>query len=101
MAEAARDALLERTRVIAFGEKVEIVIALEHGRGGAAQARFDERRGPADVGEHAEAECTVADYELHGLPRVVRHRERPHLEIADRESIVAVEAVDLRDAVKA
>ena len=88
------DPLLQRPRIVAAGQHVEIVIALEHQRVAAAQARFDVARRHADVGQHAEPMLTVADDELHRLARIVRHGKRPHFERADRERVVAVEAVD-------
>ena len=80
MAEAARDALLERVRIVAALEQVEVVVAFEHQRVAAGQARLDVRRRDAEVGQHAEAARAVADHELHRLARVVRHRERADLE---------------------
>jgi len=37
----------------------------------------------------------VADHELHGLARIVRHRKGPDFEIADSETVVTVESVDV------
>ena len=80
MAEAPGDPLLQRARIVASREQVEVVVALEHQRVAAGQARLDVRRRHADVGQHAEPARAVADDELHRLARVVRHRERPDLE---------------------
>src|SRR3989442_11756965 len=41
VSELARDALLEGKRVVAVGKQVEIVIALEHQRVAAREARLD------------------------------------------------------------
>ena len=43
----------------------------------------------------------IADHELHGLARIVRHGKWMDLEVADAEHVVAVEPVDLRNAVEA
>ena len=90
------DALLQRIRIAAAGEHVEIVVALEHQRVAAGEARLDVRRDvPMSVSTPSRARA-VGDDELHRLARVVRHRERRDLERADRERVVAVEAVDAR-----
>ena len=100
MAEARRDPLLERRRIVAVFEHVEIVIAFEHQRVAAGEAGLDVRRRDAEVGQHAHAPRAVADHVLHRLARVVRHRDRHDLERADRESLVAVEAVDMRSSLR-
>ena len=94
MPEAAGDALLQRVRVVAAGEQVEIVVAFEHQRVAAGQALLDAAGGHADVGEHAQPEIAVRHHELDGLARIVRHREGSNLEVADGERVVAVEAID-------
>jgi len=94
MAEAARDALLERPRVVAIRQHVEIVVAFQHERIAAAEARLDKARRRADVGQDAEPMLAIAHDELHRIARIVGHRERPHFQHPDRERIVAVEAVD-------
>src|SRR5712691_4566201 len=54
VSELARDALLERKRVVAVGKQVEIVIALEHQRIAARKARLDVRGGYAQIGQDAQ-----------------------------------------------
>src|SRR5689334_4488047 len=90
MTEAAGDALLQHERIIARGEQVAIVVALEDERIAPGEARLDVRGRHADVGEQSHAMRAVADHELHGLARVVRNWEWTHLEIADGEASMAV-----------
>ena len=94
MAEAGRDALLERRRIAAVLQHVEVVIALEHQRVASGQAVLDVQCRDAEIGEDAHAPGAVADHVLHGLARVVRHRDRNDFEHAYREPLVAVESVD-------
>src|SRR5579862_3666670 len=92
MPEPARDALLERHRVVTVLEHAEIVVAFEHERVAARKARLDVTRRHADVGQHAEPLRAIADDELDRLARIVRHRKWPHLHHADRKHVMAVEA---------
>ncbi len=96
-----RDPLLQRIRIVAVLEHLEIVVAFEHQRVAAGQARLDVGRGHAEVGQHAEAPRAVADDVLHRLARVVRNGYRLDLQRVDREPVVAVEAVDVRHALEA
>src|SRR5262249_46267429 len=92
MTEAARDALLERGGIVSVREHVEIVVAFEHQRVAAGQARFDVSRAGAEIGEDAQPPAPVRAYELDRLARIVRHRKRTHFDIADRKHVVAIEA---------
>src|SRR5438552_12312608 len=96
VSELARNPLLERKRVIAVGKQVEIVIALEHQRVAAGEARFDVRSGYAKIGQNAQPPVPVGADELHRLARVVRHGKGPDFYIANLEHIVAVETVYVR-----
>ena len=100
MAEAARDALLELPWIVAAGEHVEVVVALEHQSVAAGKARLHVRRDDADVGQHPELARAVADDELDGLARVVWNRERTHFDGVDAERVVAVEPAHLLDALE-
>ena len=70
------DPVLECARIVAPLQQAEIVVALEHQRVAAGQARLDIRRRHPEVGQHAQFPRAVGDHELHGLARVVRHRKR-------------------------
>src|SRR5438046_7204334 len=59
VSEFARDALLERKRIIAVGKEVEIVIALEHQRVAAREARLDIGSGYAKIGQNAQTPATI------------------------------------------
>ena len=76
-------------------QHVEIVVAFEHQRVAPGETVFDMRRRDAEIGKDTHAAGAVADHVLHGLARIVRHRDRNDLEHADRESLVAVEPVDV------
>src|SRR6266436_6333059 len=54
LAQVRGDQMLERKRVIAVGKQVEIVIALEHQRVAAGEARLDVRSGYAKIGQNAQ-----------------------------------------------
>jgi hypothetical protein len=101
MPEPGRNAALQRPRVAAVFQHVDVVIAFEHQRVAAGEAIFDMQRGHAEIGENADASRAVADHILDGFARVVRHRDRHDLELADRKLLVAVEAIDMRHAVEA
>src|SRR2546425_4315220 len=99
--ESARDALLERKRIIAVGKQVEIMIALEHQRVAAGEARLDVGSGYAEIGQNAQPPATVGADELHRLARVVRYGKRPDFDIADLEYVVAVETIHVRQGSEA
>src|SRR4051812_34058106 len=44
--------------------------------------------GAPHIGNHPEPACAIAEYKLCGLSCIVRHRERVHLQVADRENFV-------------
>ena len=91
MAEGSGDSLLERMRIIAVRQQVEIMIAFENQRVTARKAPLDAARRRAKIGQHAQSPRAIGDDELHGLARVMRHRERMDLERADGEHVMAVE----------
>src|ERR1700686_3895361 len=93
MAEAPRDALLERIRIVTVGKHSGIMIALEDQRVAARKTRFDMQRADTEVGEDAEPPLTVAADELNRFASVVRYRERANLDGVDRECIIGIEAV--------
>src|SRR5947207_9813459 len=64
VSEFARDALLERKRIIAIGKQVEIVIALEHQRVAAREARLDVGSGrseehTSELQSHSDLVCRL------------------------------------------
>lgn len=91
MAETSRDALLERIGIVAARQHRGIVIAFQHQRIADGESFDDMRRRNADIGEHAEAHAAIAQGELRGFARIVRHRKRLDLEVADRERLMAVD----------
>ncbi len=94
--EAPGDALLERSRIAPALEHRDIVIAFEHQRVAPRQARLHVRRRHTEIGQNPQPMRTVADHILHRLARVVRNGDGPDFERADREGVVAVEAIDVR-----
>src|SRR6266446_10282235 len=96
VSEFARDALLQRKWIIAVGKQVEIVIALEHQRVAAREARLDVRRRYPEIGQNAQSPASVGADELHGLARVVRYGKGPDFDIPNLEHVVAVETVHAR-----
>src|SRR5947208_12081386 len=96
MAEPARDALLERKRIFAVGEHVDVVIAFEHQRIATRQARLDVRGGYSEIGQYAQAPLPVGAHELHGFSRVVRNGKGTDFDVADGKNVVTVEPVHVR-----
>src|SRR5207245_2395680 len=94
VAEPGRNPPLERPRVAAVFQHVEIVIAFEHERIAAAEAGFDMRSRHSEIGQDTDAPRAVADYILHGLACVMRYRDGDDFERSDGKTVVAVEAVD-------
>src|SRR6202521_5044782 len=93
MAEAPSDTLLEPGGIRAAEQHVPVVVALEHQGIDRRQTRFHVRGATSQVGQYTQAVNTVGEYELHRLARIVRHRERKDLHVADAELGVTVDNV--------
>ena len=96
MTELAGDAPLDRLRIVAVRQHLEIVVAFEHQCVAARQARLHVRGGDAEVGQHTQPPASIGAHELHRLASVVRHRKRMNLDRVDREAIMTVEAPHAR-----
>ncbi len=73
---AARNARLQRLRVIPVHQQVEVVVAFEHQRIAAGEHGFDMAGGGAGIGEHAQTMRAIGKHEVRGLARVVWHGKR-------------------------
>ena len=97
MAVGTGDPPPQRHRVIAGLEHFPIVIALEYQRVYAAQHAFDVCSRMTRIGQQTELQRAVRKYELHGLPRIVRYRERLDPDTAHIERTVTVDDLDVRE----
>ena len=72
-------------RIRPVHEQREIVVALEDERIDTREHALDVRRRRTGIGEQPEPAVPVAEKELRGLARIVRHRIGMNLEVADHE----------------
>ena len=89
--QPSRDASLERRWIRAVGKQSRIMVAFEQEPVASGEHPFHVGRRLPDVGENAQAQRPVGRTVLDGLPGIVGHRKRLHLQVAEGARLVAVD----------
>src|SRR5579859_2671962 len=98
MAETPCDALTQFLRIAACAQQFRVVIAFQDQCIATAQYGLDVPGGATDVREYAQPARAIAEYVLSRLPRIVWHRKRLHVQVANSESLVILDHADLGNA---
>ena len=93
MSETPAHPLLELVRIGARAQHPGIMVAFQHQRVTAVEHGFDVWCDVPGIGQHPQSARAVTEHVLHRFGRIVRHRARLDLDVADSEALVRVDFV--------
>ena len=96
MPETPANALLKRRGIVALGQHLGIVIALEYQGIAAMQTPDHMRRRKTQVCQNAKAATSIGQDELDRLTRIMRDGKRLYLQVSDRKGSVAVNQAQIQ-----
>src|SRR3972149_11495874 len=100
MPQTAAYPLLEWVAVRTIHQHIQIVIAFQGEGMAATQHSFYMRRRSAGISEHAKLLCAISKHKLYGLTCVMRDWEGVNLYIADIKSLMTINYMHFKIALR-